>query len=264
MKARMLRLQNKCKKFLQSGSCNEPNLKNIRLFLSPRRGSAHFKSDPIAEWHRNHPRYKFLRRQHGKVLDIGCGDGGLGNYLNWPETLNDLEMYGCDLDSKSKVPSGYTQYLGGGYQEISSLKSFTGITAIHLIEHLPNLQDFFDFLSTATEGTELYLEWPDLASCIFPTTETIQKNISRGDLIMTSNYFDDDTHLPPRPPTPKEVQELLENSGFEVIDSFRFQRKSNEAFVWEMIHSGDRGGVTLAYWENFGFARCLNAVRRCS
>ena len=32
----------------------------------------------------NHPRYRSLQLMNGAVLDIGAGDGGLGQLMEWP------------------------------------------------------------------------------------------------------------------------------------------------------------------------------------
>ena len=176
----------------------EPDLNSISEFLSPILLSNDSITDPASEWHRKHPRYEFIKSQEGILLDIGCGEGGLANYLRWPETISELQLHGCDLDQKLQAPKGYAYYTGGGYEELGDLKKFNAITAIHLIEHLPNLKEFFTFLSGARAGTQIYLEWPSLESCHFPTSQVISKAHPQGSLIATSNYFDDDTHLPPQ------------------------------------------------------------------
>jgi hypothetical protein len=240
---------------------HEPEIGSIRKFLNPKTSPKKLSYDPVARWHMSHPRYQFLQNQDGKILDIGCGDGGLGNYLEWPKKMKNIQLLGCDLKDSNKPPKGYTQYLGGGYQKIESLEGVTAITAIHVIEHLPNLVEFFTFLSKSQGGTHLYLEWPTIESCSFPTIKDIQESILNGNLIETSNYFDDNTHIPPRPPSLPEVKTLLQSFGFCINTAIRFQRKTDVDYVSEMIRAGDRGGVTMAYWENFGFAYSLSATR---
>jgi hypothetical protein len=232
----------------------EPEISNVRIFLTPKASTKKLSVDPVARWHMSHPRYQFLQNQNGTILDIGCGDGGLGNYLEWPIKMRKIRLLGCDLNDANEPPKGYDQYVSGGYQKIESLEGITAITAIHVIEHLPNLVEFFTFLSKSQSGTQLYLEWPTIESCSFPTIQSIRENVLNGDLIMTSNYFDDNTHIPPRPPSLQEVETLLQSFGFCINNAIRFQRKTDADYISEMIRAGDRGGVTLAYWENFGFA----------
>ena len=239
----------------------EPNLTNIRAFLEVGDVKNFEDGDPVSEYHRNHPRYLFLKSISGILLDIGCGDGGLGKYITWPEKLPSVTLYGCDLDIKDVVPSGYASYAAGGYQAVETLKFVDGIIAIQLIEHLPNLSEFFAFLGGAKSGAKVYLEWPSIESCNFPSTCQIHQSFELGNLIMTSNYLDDETHLPPQPPMPKAVEEELTHYGFEIQSSERFHRDCDKHYKSRMIQSRDSGGLTMAYWENFGFAYVITAVK---
>jgi hypothetical protein len=239
----------------------EPNLINIRDFLEVSNEPDLLGDDLVANYHRNHPRYLFLKSVNGSILDIGCGEGGLGNYLTWPDMLLSVALHGCDLDAKEKFPPGYACYTPGGFEMIKTFNDVDAIIAIQLIEHLPNLSLFYSFLGQAKSGTRLYLEWPSIESCNFPTASKIHESFEIGSLIMTSNYLDDETHLPPQPPHPQEVQEALTQFGYRIQTSTRFHRDCDEGYRSTMIQQRDSGGLTMAYWENFGFAHVITAIK---
>ena len=218
--------------------------------------------DSVEEWHRRHPRYRFLIEKHdAKIIDIGCGDGGLGTYLSWPTRMNNLHLDGCDLVVKNAPPAGYTNYIGGGFSNLENLGKYDAIIAIHLIEHLPNIDAFFELLATASAGTRIYIEWPSDESVNFPSANTLAQLSDSGALIMTSNFFDDTTHVGPNPPTAAEIKLQLSNAGWLIQESRRYKRSDNLDFASIMAKSNDAGGLTLAFWERFGFAQYIIAVK---
>jgi 2-polyprenyl-3-methyl-5-hydroxy-6-metoxy-1,4-benzoquinol methylase len=109
-------------------------------------------------FHRNHPRYKALEKMSGPVLDIGAGDGGMGQLMGWPVELVGKSLVGCDLDVKDSLPPFYSDWISGGWEKISKLDIFGGILAIHVIEHLNSWREMLSLaLSVLADDGYIYI-----------------------------------------------------------------------------------------------------------
>jgi hypothetical protein len=217
-------------------------------------------------FHRNHPRYKALEKMSGPILDIGAGDGGMGQLMAWPVELVGKSLVGCDLDAKDTLPPFYSDWVSGGWEKISKSDIFGGILAIHVIEHLNSWREMLSLaLSVLADDGYIYIEWPVEESVSWPTASDIWSNFKilqprfENQLLSTFNFFDDYTHES-RPPSMKEVLDCLK--GFKIIENG--PAKSNESaigLVAKGLNEGLTSNVTLGMWSHFGFAQYVLAKK---
>lgn len=93
--------------------------------------------------HPNYPLYEFIRRRCAasngkekmKVLDVGCGDGGLLRYLD--EKGLDAQLFGIDLTENRHPRICYRQgdFLGESFEE-----KFDVVTSLAFLEHVDRPQ----------------------------------------------------------------------------------------------------------------------------
>jgi SAM-dependent methyltransferase len=218
-------------------------------------------------FHRNHPRYKALEKMSGPILDIGAGDGGMGQLMAWPVELVGKSLVGCDLDAKDTLPPFYSDWVSGGWEKRSKSDIFGGILAIHVIEHLNSWREMLSLaLSVLADDGYIYIEWPVRESVSWPTASGIWSNFKilqprfSNQLLSTFNFYDDYSHIE-APPTMKEV--LTHLSIVQVIESGPIKLHDFTAnLVSKGLKDDSVSNVTMGIWAEFGFAQFILAQKK--
>lgn len=167
-----------------------------------------------------HPRYKFFKSlpMNAKLLDVGANQGGLSWWLDWGKPVRlDLTLYGIDLQRGEWSD----RYAGWDVVDLDErAPEFPGIAfdsylATHLIEHLNNPDDLFDYMSrAAAPNASVYLEWPSPKTMYFPPASSLRE---QGFDIQTFNFFDDSTHI--RTYSHQDISQRLAQRGFSTLES---------------------------------------------
>jgi hypothetical protein len=220
-----------------------------------------FREDIDAEFHVHHPRYKAFSAMSGKVLDLGAGAGGLGQYLDWPKKLFGIEVYGSDLFAPESLPIGYKDYFSRGWQGLPTL-ALDGALCIHVIEHLDDWREMLPSLGTMLKSnSSIYIEWPSENSLHFPKASDVWEEFAKvrngysQQLLTTLNYLDDDTHLNEPPNIFDVVQALYPK---RVIESGVIELETlGTELVAKGLKENDVSRVTMGVWARFGFAQFL-------
>jgi SAM-dependent methyltransferase len=141
------------------------------------------------------------------ILDVGCGRG------EWIELLkeNHLAAYGVDqspLMAEWAVSHGLDVRDADLLEHLHKLpdSSLSGVTAFHIVEHLPfgGLIDFFDeTLRVLVPGGVLILETPN--------PETIR--------VGATTFYNDPTHRNPIPPA--VLQFMVNHRGFSDVETLK-------------------------------------------
>jgi SAM-dependent methyltransferase len=138
------------------------------------------------------------------VLDLGCGRG------EWLQLLKEQGIPAIGVDSNSAMidqckQAGLEVYMGDALQYLAAMpdNSLSGLTAFHIIEHLP-LDVFIRLIDEALRvvrpGGAVLFETPN------------PENLITG----ACNFYVDPTHRNPLPPA--LVAFLLQACGFERVD----------------------------------------------
>ena len=151
----------------------------------------------------------------GKVLDIGCGNGGFLHSLNQlgDYEIHGLEMPGGSAERAAKVP-GIHLKIGAIDWEDYPAKSFDAITLFHVFEHLMEPVKTLEIIDhlMKDDGTLIMA---------FPNIDSFQSRWFKG------NWF----HLdPPRHLfffTPKAFKREMKKYGFEVVKEKHFNVEYN-------------------------------------
>jgi len=218
------------------------------------------------KFHRSHPRYTALTRMSGKILDIGSGDGGMGQLLSWPVKQSGKSLVGCDLTEIASLPKGYSDWVSGGWENIPSEMKFGGILAIHVIEHLTSWKIMLqDALTRMENDAYIYIEWPSSETVTWPPAPDIWKTFIElnaeftAQLLSTFNFYDDDSHTD-KPPSMAEVRDAL--STLEVVDSGTiFLPENATLLVSKGLRDQSKPNVTMGIWAQFGFAQYILAKK---
>ncbi len=224
--------------------------------------SENFRSDVEEKFHMGHPRFKSFSQMCGKILDIGSGDGGMGQLLNWPISQSDKILVGCDIKDRSTLPPGYSEWISGGWEMISSRQKYAGILAIHVIEHLDSWVQMLECaINTLETGKFIYVEWPVEESTAWPAATEIWRNFQNSNpnvpdqLLSTFNFYDDNTHTS-RPPEMLDVINSLH--GIEIVESGRIlMSHMGRSLVAKGLKDQSISNVTMGTWAHFGFAQFI-------
>lgn len=169
---------------------------------------------------RFHPRFRFLKtaKADAKLLDIGAGSGGMGNWLKWGEPKrDDVSLYGVDL------VRGVDAWLYRGWEDIdldATMLRFPGVifdacVLSHVIEHVRELRRLLAWLaSRLPPEAPIYIEWPSEESARLPGREML---LPHGVDITITNFFDDASHLRMIPAA--ELTAWLSEAGFYVREA---------------------------------------------
>lgn len=216
-------------------------------------------------FHRDHKRLAALKAMDSRrtVLDLGAGDGGLAQLLFWPESIPNLHLIGCDIYTPERIPSGYVAWAGSGWNELPNSKdSYSGIMAIHVIEHVANWEEMLGkSLLNLARGGLIYLEWPGVNTQFWPTAHniwamfTLKSPSHEKQLLQTFNFFDDSTHVE----SPPSMDEVLEFAKFHRLSIREFGGVKNVSNSLEIttlgLLSDSSANVTMGVWAAFGFAQ---------
>ena len=241
-------------------------MKNVLNFLS-KSVDCEFRNDIEEVFHGDHPRYKALERMSGEILDIGAGDGGMGQLLYWPKPQIGKRLVGCDLDKRDHLPKGYLDWISGGWEHITTSKKFGGIFAIHVIEHLDSWRLMLErAIEVLDEGEFIYIEWPVMESTSWPSANEIWMNFTfehesyTRQLLSTFNFYDDDTHTE-SPPSMKNVLDCL--SKLNILENDRiYLPGSAKGLVSKGLNEHSVSNVTMGVWAEFGFAQYVLAQKK--
>jgi len=224
-------------------------------------------SDIEAMFHRKHPRYKALETMSGRVLDIGAGNGGLGQLLEWPTKLEGIQLVGCDLPESATLPPGYSGWVSGGWKKIGKKENFGGVLAIHVIEHLNDWREMLELaVGVLEEGQFIYIEWPVVESTLWPSASSIWESFTnlhpiyrRIRLLSTFNFYDDVTHLE-HPPGLDDVLDVL--STLKIVEKDKIYITEARGLVSKGLKEFSVSNVTMGIWAEFGFAQYVLAQKR--
>jgi SAM-dependent methyltransferase len=220
-----------------------------------------------SNFHIRHPRYQALVCMNGKILDIGAGDGGMGQLIHWPIRQEGKALVGCDINSLSNLPIGYCEWISGGYENVSIDCVFGGVLAVHVIEHLKTWRQMLEIAKDVLkEGELIYIEWPDFETISWPKAPEIWESFKSlhpefsSQLLTTFNFYDDNTHtdLPPR------MNEVLDELvDFEIIESGTIKLSEYAmGLVSKGLRENSTANVTMGIWAQFGFAQRVLARKK--
>jgi hypothetical protein len=217
-------------------------------------------------FHLEHPRYKALLKMQHDVLDVGAGDGGMGQLLSWPVELDQVQLVGCDLHQPSPLPIGYSDWVTGGWRSIGRNKKFGGILAIHVVEHVNSWREMLDsIIGLMEDNAYIYIEWPVLECTEWPKASDVWKEFQKQhyeysvQLLSTFNFYDDDSHLN-LPPKMEEVLQTL--TQLEVMEEGKvYLRSSAQKLVSQGLRDQSIPNVTIGIWAEFGFAQYILAKK---
>jgi hypothetical protein len=218
------------------------------------------------KFHMSHPRFQALSRMSGSILDLGAGDGGMGQLIAWPQKQIGKSLVGCDLEEISTLPKGYSDWVSGGWENIPPELKFGGVLAIHVIEHLDCWTHMLrDALERVHNGGYVYVEWPSPETISWPAacdvwTALLEMNPGfTTQLLSTFNFFDDDSHTD-NPPSMEDV--LNEMSSLEIIEHGRLLIPD---YATNLVSKGltdqSKPNVTMGIWAQFGFAQYILAKK---
>jgi SAM-dependent methyltransferase len=225
---------------------------------------AHVPNDIESKFHVNHPRHRSLLQMSGDILDIGSGDGGMGQLIQWPIYQEGKALIGCDLGDVVILPKGYRGWISGGYENISLDSNFDGVLAIHVIEHLNEWREMLKIAKSVLNlGELIYIEWPVFETISWPGASSIWSSFSElnpkfsKQLLTTFNFYDDNSHTE-IPPKMSEVLDML--CDFEVIESGTIYLPDHaEGLVAKGLEENSTANVTMGIWTKFGFAQSILA-----
>lgn len=226
-----------------------------------------FSKDIEENFHTHHPRYEALEIMSESILDIGAGDGGMGQLLYWPKVQDNKSLTGCDLVLKNHLPKGYSDWISGGWEKIGLSHKFGGVLAIHVIEHLDSwelmLKRAIDVLN---EGQYIYIEWPVMESISWPSASEVWEIFKSAQgkypvqLLSTLNFYDDDTHID-KPPSMESVIDSV--SILKILKKDRILLPElAEDLVSKGLKEQSVANVTMGVWAKFGFAQYILAQKK--
>jgi hypothetical protein len=202
----------------------------------------------------------------GKILDLGAGNGGLGQLLKWPIDQGEKFLVGCDIFSPDPIPNGYVEWVGTGWENLPFRSRYSGAFAVHVIEHLDAWREMLNFVINRLEADSyIYIEWPTLNSLVWPTANSIWNRFSElaksdeHSLLSTFNFHDDDTHTVS---PPAEIDVLGQLSGMNIIESSEiFMGETANNLVSYGLSHHSTSDVTMGVWAKYGFARYVFAQK---
>jgi SAM-dependent methyltransferase len=208
------------------------------------------------------PRVRFIKTLPigASMLDAGAGNGSSTLFRTWPAPERpDLAMFawsgepGEFFDRFDGHEIGYWPQRPPGFGG----RTFDAVLCANFIEHIDDPLVFIRHcIGRLTRRARLYLEWPRPESIDLPSTEDLA---AAGVPVTTGRYHDDCTHRAV-PPTLQDVVNTLTEAGLRVTEQGIVRVPMIDQQV--AIHarrSGDRVGMTLAYWSVTGWCQYLAA-----
>lgn len=214
----------------------------------------------IQTYWQSHPRFqfmKFMTAPGAKVLDIGCGAGGLAAWKTWLEPIRpDLDFYGVDLGDNPR------KELYAGFQQCNleqdeldwSPLCFDNVMASHVLEHLHDpVNALARLIPRLTPGARIYIEIPAPASTTLPPAEEFR---TLGWPMIISNFYDDGTHLQTFSLT--ELSLIAERLGLQVMAQGIIENRwLADQLMDHGIKSQDGETLLYGYWLATGWAHYM-------
>jgi 2-polyprenyl-3-methyl-5-hydroxy-6-metoxy-1,4-benzoquinol methylase len=152
----------------------------------------------------------FLPPHLGRVLDIGCGAGGVGRAIrDRADTLTGIEL---DAGAAARARESYDDVHTGGVDDVleSLAGPFDTVLAYDVLEHLADPAAVLRRVRTlATSDALLHASVPNARHW-----SLVRDLVLRGTFGYTSAGHRDETHL--RWFTPRDLRALLESTGWRV------------------------------------------------
>lgn len=163
-----------------------------------------------APWLDTRARFVSSLPSAGKLLDCGTSDGS--TLVHFSELRPDLQFFATDLAGKPEAyPKGTKFHRGDITKDPLPWPdaSFNGVTCMHLVEHLDNLDNLMqETFRVLKPGASIYFETPRPLSL----TQDSPKGRFVGNF--TLNFCDDLTHV--RIVTVGSLAQHARQSGFEI------------------------------------------------
>jgi 2-polyprenyl-3-methyl-5-hydroxy-6-metoxy-1,4-benzoquinol methylase len=211
---------------------------------------------------RNHPWPEFEEflkylPKNAKVLDVGCGNGRLLDFLKKQEEY-DMSYTGIDFsegllsEARKKHPHekfismdmrDMDKKLGGKFDAIFAIASFH-----HLELYEERMQVLESFRAHLRPGGKIFMtNWnlfqkkylkyifASMVHCIFNKIDSRLRGNDRdwNDVFIPFNNNGDITQRYYHAFTPFELKELFQKSAFKVVDSFSYNKLKRVKFWWQ-------------------------------
>jgi 2-polyprenyl-3-methyl-5-hydroxy-6-metoxy-1,4-benzoquinol methylase len=151
-----------------------------------------------------------LPERLGRVLDVGCGSGGVGRAIrDRADFLAGIEL---DAEAAAEAQDAYDQLLIGRVEDVLAAAEgpFDTILTYDLLEHLPDPEPVLRRLhGAAAPGGLLHVSLPNARQWTL-----VRDLVLRGTFGYTDHGHRDRTHL--RWLTRRDLVELLETCGWHV------------------------------------------------
>jgi 2-polyprenyl-3-methyl-5-hydroxy-6-metoxy-1,4-benzoquinol methylase len=151
-----------------------------------------------------------LPERLGRVLDVGCGAGGVGRAIRGrADSLTGIEL---DAAAAEKAREVYDEVLVGSVDDVlaEAHGPFDTVLAYDVLEHLVDPEAVVRRLhERAAEGALLHVSVPNARHW-----SLVRDVVLRGTFGYTESGHRDETHL--RWFTPRDLRALLESGGWRV------------------------------------------------
>ncbi len=210
----------------------------------------------ISQYYQYHPRFSSIKNcsPNSKVLDVGCGAGGLGHWKNYlfPKR-NDVHITGIDLytpTQKTTLDAFFKVNLDEEKLPFPD-KSFNFVFMSHLIEHV---KDWKALLSECDrvlkEDGTIYIETPSLHTVHLPPRSEFIEN---GFSCTTINFYDDSTHTVTV--DLDEAKKYMKDKGYNTLSQGYCKNVYLEdALIRFGFHHQDEEVTSYGIWSKLLFA----------
>jgi len=214
------------------------------------------RSELVALYWRNHPRFRFLKMcsKDAKLFDIGTGPGGLSFWPEWEMPKRpDIEMHGCDLfpcPNKERYKKFVEMNIDiDNFPYAPSF--FDAILSSHVIEHLQDIGGFARKISEVLKPNGfVYLETPTTDSINFPKRDVF---LNAGIPTTTTNFYDDETHI--KPVSLQQILKIFTKHKFLACESGTIKMPFlEEPLITQAYTERDQECGSYGLWSLLGFA----------
>ena len=185
----------------------------------------------------------------GRVLDVGCGNGGFLVGLKargWTVQGTDTSAPGCEVARSRGIPDYHGDLARAGFPD----GSFDAVTLWHVLEHVADpLAELAEIRRILRPGGRLVVQVPDADSLTLRLC---------GDRWFP---FDVPRHL--QHFTPRSLRETLERAGFVAVHERRFQPTDVAASFYSFLRllSPPGGGRVQCFGRDYKSASLAARVR---
>ena len=156
-----------------------------------------------------------LAVKHGRLLDIGCDTG---DFLVAAQQLADVVPFGVDVSGRAvaiAVEKGVTAVCGELGSAPPSYSGFTLVTAIDVIEHVPQPEDLLVEARRRLAPTGVvYIETPNWRSGVYVVGRVAARHLHDHPRVVFERLFPPE-HL--QYFTPRGLQALAGRAGYRVV-----------------------------------------------